>query len=114
MDHFFSIDIVLKFGFSCQIVTNGSSYRGLWDFAQLFGADVLDLDSMYSNDIYSGLITYGVEMARAVILKEVQGVFSAYNIDVDMRHLELIADYMVNFYCASKIQNLMPIFIADI
>ena len=51
---------------------------------------------MYSNDIYSGLVTYGVEMARAVILKEVQGVFGAYNIDVDVRHLELIADYMVS------------------
>ena len=52
---------------------------------------------MYSNDIYSGLVTYGVEMARAVILKEVQGVFGAYNIDVDVRHLELIADYMVSW-----------------
>lgn len=41
-------------------------------------------------------MSYGVEMARALILKEVQGVFGAYNIDVDIRHLELIADYMVS------------------
>jgi DNA-directed RNA polymerase beta' subunit len=33
-------------------------------------------------------------MARAAILREVGGVFSAYKIDVDIRHLELIADYM--------------------
>ena len=52
---------------------------------------------MYSNDVYAGLKTYGVEMARAVILKEIQGVFGAYNIDVDVRHLELIADYMVKY-----------------
>lgn len=41
-------------------------------------------------------MTYGVEMARAAILREVGGVFSAYKIDVDVRHLELIADYMVS------------------
>lgn len=35
-------------------------------------------------------------MARAAILREVGGVFSAYKIDVDIRHLELIADYMVS------------------
>ena len=50
---------------------------------------------MYSNDIYSILKAYGVEMARAAILKEIGGVFAAYKIQVDMRHLDLIADYMV-------------------
>lgn len=50
---------------------------------------------MYTNDIYATLKTYGVEMARAAILREMGGVFGAYNIQVDRRHLELIADYMV-------------------
>jgi hypothetical protein len=40
-------------------------------------------------------MTYGVEMARAAIVKEMSGVFRVYNIEVDIRHLELIADYMV-------------------
>lgn len=71
------------------------------DYAHAFGRNLLDLHSMYSNDINAGLQTYGVEMARAVILKEIQGVFGAYNIDVDIRHLELIADYMVS--CAPQI-----------
>lgn len=35
-------------------------------------------------------------MARAAILREIAGVFDAYKIDVDIRHLELIADYMVS------------------
>jgi len=38
---------------------------------------------------------YGIEMARAAIVKEMSGVFRVYNIEVDIRHLELIADYMV-------------------
>lgn len=56
---------------------------------------ILEDDEIYSNDIYAVLKTYGVEMARGTILSEMSGVFKAYNIDVDRRHLELIADYMV-------------------
>lgn len=69
--------------------------RGLWDFAQGSGESILEDDEIYSNDIFEILKTYGVEMARAAILREISGVFGAYKIDVNMRHLELIADYMV-------------------
>ena len=68
----------------------------MWHFARSYEEDVLDSDNIYSNDIHAGLITYGVEMARAAILKEIKGVFGAYNIEIDGRHLELIADYMVS------------------
>lgn len=79
-----------------KLVTNGSNFRGIWDFSHSLETEVVDLKQLYSNDIYAGLMTYGVEMARAVILQEIRGVFSAYSIDVDIRHLELIADYMVS------------------
>ncbi|EIW82067.1 beta and beta-prime subunits of DNA dependent RNA-polymerase [Coniophora puteana RWD-64-598 SS2] len=74
-----------------QVTTNGSNLQGMWLFND---QDVIVNDTIYSNDIYAILKTYGVEMARAAILREIGGVFSAYKIDVDMRHLELIADYM--------------------
>jgi hypothetical protein len=35
-------------------------------------------------------------MARASIVREMSRVFGVYNIEVDIRHLELIADYMVS------------------
>ena len=54
------------------------------------------MDDVYSNDIYAILKTYGIEMARAAIVREISGVFRVYNIEVDIRHLELIADYMVS------------------
>lgn len=57
---------------------------------------MIDEGSIYSNDIYAILCTYGVEAARAAILREVGGVFDVYKIDVNSRHLELIADYMVS------------------
>lgn len=67
----------------------------MWEFAAGSGESILEDDEIYSNDIYAILKTYGVEMARAAILREMSGVFGAYNIQVDRRHLELIADYMV-------------------
>ncbi|KAI6163109.1 hypothetical protein EDD17DRAFT_512310 [Pisolithus thermaeus] len=77
-----------------RLTTNGSNLRGIWQFASGSGDSIISLDTIYSNDIYSILQTYGVEMARAAILREIAGVFDAYKIDVDIRHLELIADYM--------------------
>lgn len=78
-------------------MTNGSNFKGFWHFIVGDDLPVVEVNDIQSNDIHAGLKTYGVEMARAMILKEVQAVFAAYNIDVDIRHLELIADYMVGF-----------------
>lgn len=83
---------------SSQLTTNGSNFRGLWQFSSSTEESILDDDNIYSNDIYAILKTYGVEMAREAILREIGGVFGAYNIDVDRRHLELIADYMVRYF----------------
>ncbi|XP_017875380.1 DNA-directed RNA polymerase I subunit RPA1 [Ceratina calcarata] len=54
----------------------------------------LDLNRLYSNDIYAISQTYGIEAANRVIIKEVKDVFKMYGITVDSRHLSLIADYM--------------------
>lgn len=78
-----------------QLTTNGSNFRGIWEFATSSDESILEDDEIYSNDIYAILKTYGVEMARAAILHEMGGIFGAYSIQVDRRHLELIADYMV-------------------
>lgn len=67
------------------------------------GESILEDDDIYSNDIYAILKTYGVEMARAAILQEMGGVFGAYNIQVDRRHLELIADYMVGVFFTRRV-----------
>lgn len=41
---------------------------------------------------------YGVEAGRAAIIKEIEAVFAVYNIEVDYRHLSVVADYMVGFW----------------
>ncbi|OBZ76821.1 DNA-directed RNA polymerase I subunit rpa1 [Grifola frondosa] len=79
---------------SYTLTTNGSNIPGLWHFACGDGESMIDEDGIYSNDVYALLCAYGVEAARAAILREIGGVFAVYKIDVDIRHLELIADYM--------------------
>merc|ERR1711936_64589 len=37
---------------------------------------------------------YGIEAASKTIIQEIAGVFNVYGIEVDKRHLSLIADYM--------------------
>ncbi|KEP54180.1 DNA-directed RNA polymerase [Rhizoctonia solani 123E] len=73
-----------------HLETTGTNFPGIWAAS----ADVVDLDNITSNDIYAILCSYGVEMARMAILKEIESVFSVYKIAVDFRHLTLIADYM--------------------
>jgi len=72
-----------------MVRTEGINFMELWKFF-----DIVDVNSIYSNDIHAMLKTYGVEMARAAIAKEIKGVFAVYNINVDLRHLYLVADFM--------------------
>lgn len=53
-----------------------------------------DINSFVCNDICAILDMFGVEAARTSIVGEISAVFKAYGINVDYRHLSLIADYM--------------------
>jgi DNA-directed RNA polymerase I subunit RPA1 len=37
---------------------------------------------------------FGIEAANRTLIREINRVFSAYGIEVDYRHLSLLADYM--------------------
>ena len=52
--------------------------------------------SIYTNSVHDMLRYYGVEAARATIVKEIDGVFKSHGISVDIRHLNLIGDAMTN------------------
>ncbi|ESO03447.1 hypothetical protein HELRODRAFT_112321 [Helobdella robusta] len=56
--------------------------------------DRLCVDELYCNNIQAIALNYGIEAASQVIIEEIRQVFKAYGIDVDYRHLSLIADYM--------------------
>lgn len=56
--------------------------------------EYISINEVITNDIHAMLKTYGVEAARATILQQVKGVFAPYGIEVDPRHLSMIADFM--------------------
>uniref|UniRef100_A0A3P8X3I2 DNA-directed RNA polymerase subunit n=1 Tax=Cynoglossus semilaevis TaxID=244447 RepID=A0A3P8X3I2_CYNSE len=57
-------------------------------------SEILDLNRLYSNEVHAMANTYGIEVALKVIEKEIKDVFAVYGIEVDPRHLSLVADYM--------------------
>lgn len=57
-------------------------------------AEILDLKQLYTNNIHTISQVYGIEAANRAIIKEIVSVFGAYGIEVDYRHLSLVADYM--------------------
>lgn len=60
-------------------------------------ADILNLNSLYCNDIQMMLNTYGIEAANRVIIKEVKNVFKVcINIYI-YRYLNKF--YVINIYC---------------
>ncbi|KAM5193373.1 DNA-directed RNA polymerase I subunit RPA1 [Mantella aurantiaca] len=69
--------------------TEGINLQELFKYS-----DILDLKRLYSNDVHAMANTYGIEAALRVVEKEIKDVFAVYGIEVDPRHLSLVADYM--------------------
>jgi len=74
-----------------KVQTDGINFPGVWAHS-----DLIDVDNITTNDVGSTLRMYGVEAARATLMREVRAVFGAYGIGVDPRHLGLIADFMTH------------------
>ncbi|KAK7561108.1 DNA-directed RNA polymerase-like protein I subunit [Phyllosticta citricarpa] len=71
------------------ILTEGVDLKAMWEFCE-----VIEPNKIFTNDIVQVLETYGVEAARATIVREMNAVFGGHGISVDNRHLNLIADTM--------------------
>ncbi|KAK3703084.1 hypothetical protein LTR37_014695 [Vermiconidia calcicola] len=72
-----------------HVVTAGVNIPAMWEYQH-----IVHPHHLYTNSVHDILMHYGVEAARAAIVRELQGVFSGHGISVDPRHLTLIADYM--------------------
>jgi DNA-directed RNA polymerase I subunit RPA1 len=75
----------------------GCNFATMWRLSPKEGADLLEINHITSSHIHEVCETYGVEACRAAIVSEITAVFGVYGIDVDARHLGLIADYMTFF-----------------
>ncbi|CAM9096689.1 unnamed protein product [Phaeothamnion confervicola] len=77
-----------------SVAGGGRRKRGTDAAAQAVSQAPLDLRRLESNHVWAVLQSYGVEAARATLVREISGVFGVYGIAVDPRHLGLIADYL--------------------
>lgn len=75
----------------CALHASGVELPAFWDME-----DDLDVDYVYSNNIYMMLNTYGVEAARTSLILEMKNVFGSYGVEIDYRHFSLIADHMTH------------------
>lgn len=73
------------------VVTDGVNLLAMRDYQ-----DIITPHSMYTNSIDHMLTHYGVEAARASIVREMDAVFKGHSISVDNRHLNLIGDVMTH------------------
>jgi DNA-directed RNA polymerase I subunit RPA1 len=64
------------------------------NFEEIWKLESVDHSRLMSNDIWAVRCSYGVEAARNNIVDQIRSVFGVYGIEVDPRHLSLIADYM--------------------
>ncbi|KAL8939012.1 MAG: hypothetical protein Q9216_003586 [Gyalolechia sp. 2 TL-2023] len=71
------------------VMTQGVNLRAMHHFQS-----IINPHKIFTNDISAMLEFYGVEAARSTIIREMDGVFKSHSITVDMRHLNLIADFM--------------------
>lgn len=72
------------------VQTEGVNFEEIW----LRCDSSVQLNEIKSNDIWQVMCVYGVEAGRVSIVNEIMAVFGSYGIDVNPRHLSLIADYM--------------------
>ncbi|KAL5334658.1 hypothetical protein BJX70DRAFT_377559 [Aspergillus crustosus] len=73
------------------VITEGVNLLAMRDYQ-----DIITPHSIYTNSIDHMLTHYGVEAARASIVREMDAVFTGHSISVDNRHLNLIGDVMTH------------------
>lgn len=71
------------------VLTQGVNLKAMHNYQ-----NVLNPHKIFTNDIWQMMSVYGIEAGRGTIIREMDAVFKGHSIAVDMRHLNLIADYM--------------------
>ena len=82
--------LVVKRDEGYVILTAGTNLENIIKFKEV------DPNRTISNDIHEVASILGIEVARAVIIKEVYKVLNSQGLDIDPRHSKLISDAMTN------------------
>lgn len=80
----------IKHGNSWIIKTAGSNLKEVLKLPEV------DIENTVTNDIFEIYSIFGIEAARSMIIEEVTNVLKNQGIEVDVRHIMLVADVMTN------------------
>jgi len=80
--------IIQRRGDEYVIIAEGSNME------EIMRVPGVDWRRVYTNDIHEIARVLGIEAARAAIIKEIYNVLSDQGLDVDIRHIMLLADMM--------------------
>jgi len=72
------------------IMTLGTNLKNIVDFKEI------NKDKILSNNLHEFALVFGIEAARRLIIDEIEKVLNTQGLDIDIKHLELIADAMTN------------------
>ena len=72
------------------IITLGTNLKKIIEFKEI------NQNKLISNDFYEVASLFGIEAARQLIINEIHDVLKTQGLDIDQRHLKLVADAMTN------------------
>ena len=72
------------------VLTSGSNLK---DVLEIKG---VNKDKIFSNDLHDVKAVFGIEAARCTIINEIKNVLNIQGLDVNERHLDLVADAMTS------------------
>jgi DNA-directed RNA polymerase subunit A' len=82
--------LVIKKESDYLIMTLGTNLKDTMELKEV------NKNKIISNDLHEVAEVLGIEAARQLIINEIQEVLKAQGLDIDIRHLKLIADTMTN------------------
>ncbi len=82
--------LIVKKDRDLVITTLGTNLKEMIDMKEV------NKDRLISNDFYEMADVFGIEVARQLIINEINDVLKSQGLDIDIRHLKLAADAMTN------------------
>jgi DNA-directed RNA polymerase subunit A' len=82
--------LIVKRGKDFVIMTLGTN------LSEILKMKEVDAERILSNDPYEIASVFGIEAARKLIINEIHEVLNNQGLDIDIRHLKLVADAMTN------------------
>ena len=82
--------LIVKKEKNFKIITLGTNLKKIMKMKEV------DKSKLISNDLYEVADVFGIEAARQLIINELDNVINTQGLDINIRHLKLVADAMTN------------------